>query len=58
MPEIRLTNSPADLNEIRRLLYAGEIDSDQALSLLKALRENQASALSSSMDRRKAVKND
>ena len=41
MPEVKLTNTPADIAEIRSLLYKGEIESDQALELLKQLREKQ-----------------
>jgi hypothetical protein len=41
MWKIKLTNTPADLGQIRALLYAGEIDSDQALELLKPLREKE-----------------
>jgi hypothetical protein len=41
MLEIKLTNSPADLAQIREMLSKGEIDSDQALELLRQLREKQ-----------------
>jgi hypothetical protein len=51
MPEIKLTNTPADIGEIRRLLYAGEINADQALELLRQLRQSQTGPPN---DRRKA----
>jgi hypothetical protein len=51
MSKIRLTNTPGDLAEIRNLLSKGEIDSDQALELLKQLREKQTPP---AIDRRKS----
>jgi hypothetical protein len=51
MRKIKLTNTPADLGQIRKLLESGEIDSDQALELLRQLRQSQTPPAN---DRRKS----